>query len=88
VRLAVRTSRQLFSQDLGHDEPTILVTIQRQVPAKQLITRSAHRMSIENALADAVRFFHLGVSSPAVGLKVDFAMALLVLASGLYWLTA
>jgi hypothetical protein len=88
VRLAGRTFRQFFIQDLGHDEPTILLTNQRQVPAKQLITRYAHRMLIENALADAVRFFHMDALSSAVGLKVDFDMALLVLASGLYRLLA
>jgi len=88
VRLAGQSFRQFFIQDLGHDEPTILLTNQRQVPAKHLITRYAHRMLIENALADAVRFFHLDALSSAVGLKVDFDMALLVLASGLYRLLA
>ncbi len=88
VRLAGRDFRQFFIQDLGHAEPTILLTNQRHVPAKQLITRYAHRMLIENALADAVRFFHMDALSSAVGLKVDFDMALLVLASGLYRLLA
>ena len=45
-------------------------------------------MLIENALSDAVRFFHIDALSSAVGLKVDFDMALLVLASGLYRLVA
>ena len=45
-------------------------------------------MLIENALADAVRFFHIDALSSSVGLKVDFDMALLVLASGLYRLMA
>jgi hypothetical protein len=81
VRLAGRTFRQFFIQDLGHDEPTILLTNQRQVPAKQLITRYAHRMLIENALSDAVRFFHMDALSSAVGFKVDFDMTLLVIAS-------
>jgi hypothetical protein len=88
VRLAGRRFRQLFIQDLGHEEPTILLTNQRQASLKQLITRYAHRMLIENALADAVRFFHMDALSSAVGLKVDFDMALLVLASGLYRLLA
>jgi len=43
---------------------------------------------IENALSDAVRFFHLDALSSAVGLKVDFDMTLLVIASGLYRLLA
>lgn len=88
VVLAGRQFRQLFMEDLGHDEPTILVTNQRQVPAKALVTRYAQRMLIENALSDAVRFFHIDALSSSVGLKVDFDMALLVLASGLYRLLA
>ena len=38
--------------------------------------------------SDAVRFFHMDALSSAVGLKVDFDMALLVIASGLYRLLA
>lgn len=88
VSLAGRNFRQLFIQDLGHEEPTILLTNQRRTSAKQLITRYAQRMLIENALSDAVRFFHMDALSSAVGLKVDFDMALLVIASGLYRLLA
>lgn len=88
VSLAGRQFRQMFIQDLGHEEPTILVSNQRHATAKALITRYAQRMLIENALSDAVRFFHMDALSSAVGLKVDFDMALLVLASGLYRLIA
>ncbi len=45
-------------------------------------------MLIENALSDAVRFFHMDALSSSVGLKVDFDMTLLVIASGLYRLMA
>jgi len=88
VRLAGRDFRQFFVQDLGHDEPTILLTNQHRISAKRLITRYAQRMLIENALSDAVRFFHMDALSSTVGLKVDFDMALLVMASGLYRLLA
>jgi hypothetical protein len=88
ITLAGRSLRQIFVQDLGHDEPTILLTNQRPTPAKALLTRYAQRMLIENALSDAVRFFHIDALSSAVGLKVDFDMTLLVLASGLYRLIA
>ncbi len=50
--------------------------------------RYAQRMLIETALSDAVRFFHTDALSSSVGLKVDFDMALLVVASGLYGLLA
>jgi transposase len=88
VALAGRRFRQMFIEDLGHEEPTILLTNQRHAPAKALVTRYAQRMLIENALSDAVRFFHMDALSSAVGLKVDFDMALLVIASGLYRLLA
>ena len=87
VKLEKRTFRQLFIQDLGHEEPTILLTNDTS-SLKRLITRYAQRMLIENALSDAVRFFHMDALSSAVGLKVDFDMALLVMASGLYRLLA
>jgi len=88
VTIEGRAFRQLFIQDLGHDEPTILLTNERRPTAAKLITRYAQRMLIENALSDAVRFFHMNALSSAVGLKVDFDMALLVIASGLYRLLA
>ena len=88
VHLAGATLRQLFILDLGHEEPTILLTNDRHTTHAKLITRYAQRMLIENALSDAVRFFHMDALSSAVGLKVDFDMALLVIASGLYRLLA
>jgi hypothetical protein len=73
---------------LGHEEPTILLTNAAHATARQLVTRYAQRMLIEHALADAVRCFPRDALSSSVGFKVDFDMALLVLASGLYRLMA
>ena len=88
VRLLECTLRQIYIKDLGHDKPTILLTNDMKSTATQLILRYAERMLIENALADAVRFFHIDALSSSVGMKVDFDMALLVLASGLYRIMA
>ncbi len=88
ITLAGASFRQLFIQDLGHEAPTILLTNDRKSTPTKLITRYAQRMLIENALSDAVRFFHMDALSSAVGLKVDFDMSLLVIASGLYRLLA
>lgn len=88
IQLAGRTFRQVYILDLGHELPTILLTNDVRTPITQLITRYAHRMLIENALSDAVRFFHMDALSSAVGFKVDFDMTLLVIASGLYRLLA
>jgi hypothetical protein len=88
VTLANHTYRQLFVADLGHKQPTVLLTNQNSPTAEKLVTRYARRMLIENALSDAVRFFHMNALSSSVGLKVDFDMALLAVASGLYRLLA
>ena len=88
IRLAGCQLRQVFILDLGHEEPTILLTNQHHASVERLIVRYAHRMLIENTLSDAVRFFHMNALSSAVGMKVDFDMALLVIASGLYRLLA
>jgi hypothetical protein len=88
IRLEGHAFRQIFVLDLGHEEPTILLTNDPRTTPQKLLTRYAQRMLIENALSDAVRFFHMDALSSAVGLKVDFDMALLVIASGLYRLLA
>ena len=80
--------RQMFITELGHEEPTILLTNDLASAASQRITRYAQRMLIENHLADAVDFFHLDALSSAVALKVDFDVALTEIATGLYRLMA
>jgi len=87
VTIVGRIFRQFYVLDLGHDKPTILLTNEKRTPAK-VLTRYAQRMLIENAISDAVRFFHMNALSSTVGMKVDFDMALLVIASGLYRLLA
>ena len=88
VNLKGSMFRQLYIKDLGHEEPTILITNEQKATQKSLVTRYAQRMLIENALSDAVRFFHMDALSSSVGLKTDFDMSLLVIASGLYRLLA
>jgi len=80
--------RQLLIRDLGHDDPTFLITNDVKSSARQLITRYARRMLIENGLADSVDFFHLDALSSAVALNVDFDVLLTVIGGGLYRLFA
>lgn len=80
--------RQLTVTDLGHEEPTLLLTNQLRRSAVQLITRYAQRTLIENGIAAAIDFFHLDALSSMVGLKVDFDLQLTLLASSLYRLMA
>ena len=66
----------------------MLLTNQLRRRPADLVGRYAQRMIIENVISDSVRFFHMDALSSAVGLKTDFDMALLVIASSLYRLLA
>jgi hypothetical protein len=80
--------RQLSILDLGHEEPTLLLTNDLKATPAALITRYAQRMLIENGIAEAIHFFHIDALSSMVGLKVDFDLQLTLMASSLYRLFA
>jgi hypothetical protein len=80
--------RQVTVIDLGHEEPTILLTNDVQHGCPTLVTRYAQRMLIENGISEAIQFFHLDALSSMVGLKIDFDLQLTLMASGLYRLLA
>jgi hypothetical protein len=76
--------RQIAIMDLGHEEPTLLLTNQLQRSAAKLIGRYAQRMLIENNIEDGVSFFHMDALSSAVALKVNCDVQLTLMASSLY----
>jgi hypothetical protein len=80
--------RQLTIMELGHEEPTVLLTNHRRLGPVELVTRYAQRMLIENGISEAVQFFHIDALSSMVGMKVDFDMQLTLLASSLYRMIA
>jgi hypothetical protein len=80
--------RQITITELGHEEPTILLTNNFQSDCPALVTRYAQRMLIENGISEAIQFFHLDALSSMVGLKVDFDLQITVMASSLYRLMA
>jgi Transposase DDE domain len=80
--------RQVTVADLGHEEPTILLTNQLTPTAAKLIERYARRMVIENSIADGIDFFHMDALSSAVAMKVDCDLQLTLMASSLYRLLA
>lgn len=80
--------RQVTVIDLGHEEPTIILTNNEKIGCPALVTRYAQRMLIENGIAEAVQFFHLDALSSMVGLKVDFDLQITLMASSLYRLLA
>lgn len=76
--------RQLTIMDLGHEEPTLLITNQLQRTPSKLIDRYAQRMVIENSIAEAINFFHMDALSSAVAMKVNCDLQLTLMASSLY----
>jgi hypothetical protein len=80
--------RQLTIADLGHEEPTLLLTNQLTRSASHLIGRYAQRMLIENNIADGIDFFHMDALSSAVAMKVNCDLQLTLMASSLYRLLA
>jgi hypothetical protein len=80
--------RQLTVIELGHEEPTVLLTNHLKLAPATLVTRYAQRMLIENNISESIQFFHLDALSSMVGLKVDFDLQLTLMAGSLYRLIA
>lgn len=80
--------RQVTAIDLGHEDPTILLSNNFKISCPALITRYAQRMLIENGIAEAIQFFHVDALSSLVGLRVDLDLQITLMASSLYRLLA
>jgi len=52
--------------------------------AAELIDRYARRMLVENAIQDAINFFHMDALSSTIPLRIDLDLQLTMLASTLY----
>lgn len=76
--------RQITVADLGHEEPTLVLTNQLRRSPVKLIGRYAQRMLIENGIADGIDFFHMDALSSAVAMKVSCDLQLTLMASSLY----
>jgi len=72
------TVRQLIVTGLGHSKPTIIITNDHTSSPRQLITTYAHRMGIEQRIAEIIRAFNTDALSSTVNLNVDLDLALCV----------
>ena len=80
--------RQLAVRNIGRDQPTLLITNDIERTTKQLFTRYAERMGIENELDAYIQGFHLDALSSGLPLNVDLDTTLTVIAGNLYRLLA
>ena len=76
--------RQISITDLGHEEPTLLITNQLRRGAAGLVETYARRMLIENSISDGVDFFHMDALSSVVAMKVNCDLQLTLMGSSLY----
>jgi len=80
--------RQITIDELGHEDPTLLLTNQLRRSPVPLVERYAKRMLIENNIQDGVDFFHMDALSSAAAMKVNCDLQLTLMASSLYRLLA
>jgi hypothetical protein len=76
--------RQVIVKDLGHENPTVIITNDKKISVPDLITRYALRMLIENSISNGVRFFHTTALSSAVAIRIDFDVILTLVGQALY----
>jgi transposase len=77
------TLRQLIVTGLGREQPTVIITNDRRASPRELISRYARRMTIEQRLAEIIRAFCADALSSTVNLNVDLDIVLAVLAQAL-----
>jgi hypothetical protein len=81
--------RQVAVTGLGREGPTLCLSNNFSVTARDLITRYAGRNGVEDSLGISVDFFHLDCLASEVRLNVDLDVALTVVAHGCYrWLAS
>jgi hypothetical protein len=83
------TVRQIAVAGLGHEQPALFISNNREETARELIIRYAGRNRVEDGLGISVNFFHLDCLASEVRLNVDLDAAMTVLANGCYrWLAS
>ncbi len=80
--------RQLIMRGNGHEKPAFLITNDFDSDPAVLVGTYAERWHVENAIAEAVKFFHLNALSSPILVKVHMDIFLTVLADTLYSLLA
>ena len=80
--------RQLIVNGTGRELPTSLITNDITSSSKQIVTFYSHRWRIENNIQENVDFFSLNALSSPVVVKVDFDIAMTLIANTLYKILA
>ncbi|OHC06749.1 MAG: hypothetical protein A3J92_07715 [Planctomycetes bacterium RIFOXYC2_FULL_41_27] len=76
--------RQIIIKDHGRAEPTFVITNNRDLPIKDVLTVYAKRWRIENKLAELVAFFNLNALSSPLMVRIHFDVLWTVIADTFY----
>jgi len=80
--------RQVIVRGNGHEKPSFLISNDFDVPVELLVGNYARRWRVENAISEAVKFFHLNALSSPILIKVHFDVVMTMMADTLYSMLA
>lgn len=80
--------RQIIVTGTGRELPMLVITNDFDVPPKEIIETYARRWLIENNIQENVDFFSLNALSSPIIVKVDFDIAMTLIANTLYKILA
>ena len=76
--------RELIIKDNGREKPTFVLTNNREMTLKDIVTNYARRWRIENKIADLVKFFSLNALSSPIMIRIHFDVVMTMVADTLY----
>jgi hypothetical protein len=79
--------RQIFVKGRGA-KPAVVLTNDFALKAEEVVSRYAKRWLVENEISEQIHFFHLNRNCSGIVVKVDFDLAMTILAHNLYRLLA
>jgi len=80
--------REIIIKDNGRENPTFIITNNRDMSLKELVTNYARRWRIENKISELVKFFSLNALSSPIMIRIQFDVLLTMIADTLYKLFA
>lgn len=80
--------RQIIIKEHGRVEPTFVITNNRELAVKEVVTIYAKRWRIENKIGELVKFFSLNALNSPIMIRIFFDVLLTLIADSLYRLFA
>ena len=80
--------RQIVMRGTGREKPTFLITNDIERDVEDVVSRYAERWRVENAIAEAVKFFSMNALSSPILIRVHLDVMLTALADTLYYMLA